>query len=41
MLGNIKKLLLFLRFTNFYKKFIKEYLNIIILLINLIKNNIL
>ena len=41
MLKNIKKLLLFLGFTNFYKKFIKKYLNIVALLINLIKNNML
>ena len=39
--GSVKKLLLFLKFTNFYKKFIKEYLNITTLLINLTKNNIL
>ena len=41
MPGNIKKLLSFLKFINFYRKFIKGYLSIIILLINLIKNNIL
>ena len=40
MPGNIKELLLFLKFTNFYRKFIKEYLNITVLLINLIKNDI-
>ena len=39
MPGNIKELLLFLKFTNFYRKFIKKYLNIAISLINLIKNN--
>ena len=39
MLRSIKKLLLFLEFANFYRKFIKEYLNIIVLLINLTKNN--
>ena len=41
MLGNIRELLLFLKFINFYRKFIKRYLNIAILLINLIKNNTL
>ena len=41
MLGSVKELLLFLGFANFYRKFIKGYLNIIILLINLIKNDIL
>ena len=41
MPGNIKKLLLFLGFINFYKKFIKGYLNITTLLIYLIRNNIL
>ena len=39
MLGNIKELLLFLGFINFYRKFIKGYSSIIILLINLTKNN--
>ena len=41
MLGSIKELLLFLKLTNFYKKFIKGYLSITVLLINLIKNDIL
>ena len=41
MLGNVKELLLFLKFINFYRKFIKGYSNIAILLINLIKNDIL
>ena len=41
ILENIKKLLLFLKFTNFYRKFIKKYLSITVLLINLTKNNIL
>ena len=41
MPGNIKELLLFLKFINFYRKFIKGYLNIAVLLINLIKNDIL
>ena len=40
MPGSIKELLLFLEFTNFYKKFIKEYSNIATPLINLTKNNI-
>ena len=40
MSGSVKELLLFLKFVNFYKKFIKGYLNIAILLINLIKNDI-
>ena len=39
MSGSVKKLLLFLRFTNFYRKFIKEYLSIAAPLTNLIKNN--
>ena len=39
MLKSVKELLFFLKLTNFYRKFIKKYLNIIILLINLIKNN--
>ena len=34
-------MLLFLELINFYRKFIKEYLNIIVLLINLTKNNTL
>ena len=40
MPGSVKELLLFLGLINFYRKFIKGYLNIAILLINLIKNNI-
>ena len=39
MPGNIKKLLLFLGLANFYRKFIKGYLNIAASLTNLIKNN--
>ena len=39
--GSIKELLLFLGLANFYKKFIKGYLSITALLINLIKNDIL
>ena len=39
-LKNVKDIQLFLRFTNFYKRFIKDYLIITILLISLIKKDI-
>ena len=39
MPGSIKKLLLFLKFINFYRKFIKGYLNIAAPLTNLTKND--
>ena len=39
-LRNISEVLFFLRFTNFYRRFIKEYFKVAISLINLIKKDI-